>query len=279
MAHQQNAHSRDASVGYVAGGECGGFTPGRYARALGGLCPVGDAVELELSAAPEWVTRQRPASSENAADRVAAVQILLIDDSTLQRENLAAVLGEETSIPAVGWDVPSVIEALTATPPRVVLLSMMTRDSIGLLRLVRKTCPSARIIVIGIAQDDHDAIIACAEAGIAGYHIRTDSLDHLITLIARVDDGESSCPTEISTILMNHLSALAAEKHPDTKDLILTAREMQILRMLEMGRSNRDIADELCITLHTVKNHVHSVLTKLGASTRTEAAAMARALH
>ena len=80
-------------------------------------------------------------------------------------------------------------------------------------------------------------------------------------------------------MLLRRLSALAARPQPEAKELVLTARQAQILRMLEMGLSNRDIADQLRIAIHTVKNHVHSVLTKLGVSTRAEAAALARTVR
>jgi DNA-binding CsgD family transcriptional regulator len=80
-------------------------------------------------------------------------------------------------------------------------------------------------------------------------------------------------------MLLRRLSALAARRQPVAKELVLTAREAQILRMLEMGLSNRNIADHLGIAIHTVKNHVHSVLTKLGVSTRAEAAALARTVR
>ena len=197
--------------------------------------------------------------------------ILIIDDCTLQRENLAAILGGQGgSTLAVAWDLPSMRNALAAMPPEVVLLSMVTRDSITLLRAVREACPGARVIVVGICEDDETDIIACAEAGVAGYHLRNESLDQLLRLISKIVEGESSCSPKVSAILLSRLSALAAQRTPGPRELVLTTREMQILQMLEMGLSNRDIADRLCITLHTVKNHVHSVLNKLGVSTRTE---------
>jgi DNA-binding NarL/FixJ family response regulator len=68
------------------------------------------------------------------------------------------------------------------------------------------------------------------------------------------------------------------ERKPVSQELVLTSREAQILEMIKMGMSNRDIAAELCIALHTVKNHVHSVLGKLGVSTRTQAAAVSSTL-
>jgi DNA-binding NarL/FixJ family response regulator len=136
-----------------------------------------------------------------------------------------------------------------------------------------------KVIVLGVSEDDEAGIVACAEAGVAGYHLRTEALDDLLGLIGRVAVGESSCSARVSSILLRRLSALAQQRPPMAKEVVLTAREAQILRMLEMGLSNRDIAAELCIALHTVKNHVHSVLTKLGVGTRAEAAARFRTVR
>jgi DNA-binding NarL/FixJ family response regulator len=109
--------------------------------------------------------------------------------------------------------------------------------------------------------------------------MRTDSLEDLLVLIRKVAAGESSCPPRVSAILLRRLSALASQRQPPVRELALTAREIQILRMLELGRSNRDIAAQLAIAVHTVKNHVHSLLTKLGVSTRAEAAAVSRTIR
>lgn len=213
-------------------------------------------------------------------DRAAPIDILIIDDSRLQREGLAAVLSDSgMSEPAMAWDMPSLLSALGSRTPDIVLLSMATRDKISCLHSVREACPTAKVIVIGIAEDDETEIITAAEAGVAGYHLRSDSLGELLGLIAKVADGESVCSPRVSTILLKRLSTLASQRRSSTEDLALTTREMQILRMLELGQSNRQIADQLCITLHTVKNHVHSVLGKLGVSTRAEAAARSRSLR
>jgi len=204
---------------------------------------------------------------------------LIIDDSRLHRENLAAVLmryGRPES--AVAWDFPSVCAALADAAPDIVLVNMDTRDNVTLLRSVRAQCPAAKVIAIGVPEDDEAAIIACAEAGVVGYHLRGESVEDLLALMSRVDRGESSCSPRVSAILLKRLSALAAQRHVGEKELVLTTREIQILRLLELGLSNGDIADRLCIALHTVKNHVHSILGKLGVSTRVEAAAHARTL-
>jgi len=114
---------------------------------------------------------------------------------------------------------------------------------------------------------------------VAGYHTRTESLDDLLVLMRKVAAGKSFCSPRVSAILLRRLSALASQRPPAVKEPVLTTRESQILRMLELGLSNQDIAAQLCIAVHTVKNHVHSLLSKLGVSTRAEAAALSRTVR
>ena len=207
-------------------------------------------------------------------------KILILDGCTLQRENLAAVFAVNgNSVPALAWDVPSLRASVDVATPDIVLLNMLFSENVTLLNSLRETCPQAKVIVVGISEDDESEIVACAEAGVAGYHLRTESLSDLFDLISKVYDGESLCSPKVSAILLKRVSALAAQRQPEAKELVLTAREIQILRMLEIGLSNRDIAERLCIALHTVKNHVHSVLGKLGVSTRAQAVAVSRSLQ
>ncbi|WP_083612050.1 response regulator transcription factor [Mycobacterium sp. ST-F2] len=203
--------------------------------------------------------------------------LLIVDDCTLYREYLAAVFGTDgAAAPAVAWDLESLLAALTEYQPSLVLLNLDTRDRAMLLRAILEICPNSKVIVLGIDEDDQAAIVACAEAGVAGYHLRTASIGDLLELIRRVIDGETFCSPRVSAVLMRRLSSLAAQRQSMSKEQVLTVREVQILRMLESGLSNRDIADQLCIAIHTVKNHVHNLLAKLGVSTRREAAARFR---
>jgi DNA-binding NarL/FixJ family response regulator len=207
-------------------------------------------------------------------------KILILDGCTLQRENLAAVFAANgNSVPAVAWDVQSLRASADVATPDIVLLNMLSGENVTLLNSLRETCPHAKVIVVGISEDDESEVVACAEAGVAGYHLRTESLSDLFDLISKVYDGESLCSPKVSAILLKRLSALAAQRQPEARELVLTAREIQILRMLEIGLSNRDIAERLCIALHTVKNHVHSVLGKLGVSTRAQAVAVSRSFQ
>jgi DNA-binding NarL/FixJ family response regulator len=209
----------------------------------------------------------------------AAAAVVIIDDCALFREILVAILAARgLAVASAAWDLPSLVAALEGTKANVMLLNMATRGSHLLIRAVNDMSPGARIIVVGLSEDDDETIIACAEAGVAGYHMRGDSLDELIMLIRDVAAGQSSCPPRVSAVLLRRLSNLASQPQLTGRDLVLTTRETQILKMLELGRSNRDIAKRLDIAVHTVKNHVHNLLTKLGVNTRAEAAAVSRAM-
>jgi DNA-binding NarL/FixJ family response regulator len=210
-------------------------------------------------------------------DALHSIPVLIFDDCTLHRDSLAAVLATRSvASVSVAWDLPSLMTSVTMTRPTVVLVDMATHATALVIRALKDIRPSARVIVIGVSEDDEQDIVECAEAGVAGYHLRTESLDALIALIHRVAVGDTSCPTEISAILLRRISALADQQQKPPWDPGLTSREAQILTMLELGRSNQEIAQQLSIAVHTVKNHVHNVLAKLGVATRAEAAALSR---
>lgn len=241
-----------------------------------------DAEPVAVLTRADGVTEGGPAvePTEDRSDVLGETKVVIVDDCKLTRDNLASVLAERGQLKTlVAWDLPSLFRVLEAAPASVILLNITNRECAVLLQAIFELNARHQVVVIGIAEDEDEAIVACAEAGVAGYHLRNESLDDLLTLIGSVASGETQCSPRISAILLRRLSMLAAQREPNRKDLVLTAREVQILRMLELGLSNRDIADRLCIAVHTVKNHVHSVLTKLGVSNRAEAAARFRTVR
>lgn len=216
----------------------------------------------------------------HSVDSEGAEAVLIVDDCALFRENLEAVLSfNGIRVSGLAWDLPSVVLACNAAENGLVLLNMSTMAGDLLLRAVTDLVTGERVIVFGISEEDEASIVACAEAGVAGYHMRSDSLADLIVLIRNVADGHFFCPPPVSAVLLRRLSTLASTPLAQRRDLALTVREDQILRMLELGHSNRDIANYLEIAVHTVKNHVHNLLGKLGVSSRAEAAALSRAMR
>ncbi|MBI3212913.1 MAG: response regulator transcription factor [Mycobacterium sp.] len=208
-----------------------------------------------------------------------SARILIIDDCTLSRDNLAGALRENGQSVSVAWDLPSLLRVDQGLRPDVVLLNVTTRDSGMLVGAALEIDPNVRVVAMGVSEDDESVIVACAEAGVAGYHTRFQSFEDLLDLIGKVVAGETLCSPRVSAILLRRLSSLASQRQPGTKELVLTTREAQILGMLKMGMSNREIAAQLCIAVHTVKNHVHSVLSKLGVNSRAEAAALSSSVR
>jgi len=229
--------------------------------------------------------RSRTRWSASAADATAPVaerdsraavlgKVLIVDDCALYREALASAL-RSNGIPRVRttWDLPSLIGALESAAPQMILLNMSADKVHTFLRAARKLRPEVPVVAVATPEDDPNMIFACAEAGVATYHMKADSLADLVVLIHLVAEGQTWCPPQIAATLLRRVPTVAGSRRSATKDSGLTAREIQVLHMLELGWSNQDIARELSIAVHTVKNHVHNLLTKLGVNTRAEAAA------
>ncbi|MFF3877200.1 LuxR C-terminal-related transcriptional regulator [Streptomyces sp. NPDC001978] len=209
----------------------------------------------------------RPASS-------GGLGVLVVDDVCLYREGLASVLARQPGIAKVltAPDVPTAITAVTTEPPDVILLSLALLGGGQLLSAVRAVRPAPRTIVIGVTEAEEE-VIACAEAGVQGYLLRSEPMEHLLRLMRAVAVGETLCTPRMTALLMCRVATLASELRPAPKVPALTVREDQVLGLLELGLSNQEIADRLGIEVRTVKNHVHRILEKAGARRRGEAVA------
>jgi DNA-binding NarL/FixJ family response regulator len=205
-----------------------------------------------------------------------AMNVLLVDDSAMYRQGLATILAREWGASAVrtAADVASMRMAIDSQVPNIILLNLASADSRVLLQAARKASPASRVVVIGVREHDEDEIVACADLGVAGYHLRSEPVERLMKLIVAVDAGETLCSPRVTAILMARLSYLAATQAPTARVLGLSPREVQILSLVDLGLSNKEIADRLCIEVHTVKNHVHNVLAKCGVRRRADAAAI-----
>jgi DNA-binding NarL/FixJ family response regulator len=219
-------------------------------------------------------------AARRALDSLRSEVVLIVDDCTLHRENLVSAFERHgLNSPVAAWDLLSLVTALDDAQPSILLLNIATRDCVALLTSAADIVPGLRTIVMAVSDDDEATIVDCAEAGVADYHMRSDSFDDLLLAMQRVASGERSCTPAVSAILLRRLSSLAADRTPTPKDLALTAREIQVLEMLELGGSNQEIAERLSITVPTVKNHVHNLLSKLGVGSRSEAAALSRSIR
>ena len=210
---------------------------------------------------------------------VPGTRVLVIDDGRLNRECLTAQLEAHAIQTRPAWDLPSLFTAADDGPPQVILLNIETGDSGTLLQVSLDIDPDAKVIVFGLSADREPEIVACAESGVAGLHLRSESFAQLLALVANASAGGAQCSSEVSAILLRRVYSLAHQPAPDSKADLLTAREIEILELIELGLTNQQIASRLSLALHTVKNHVHNMLGKLGVATRAEAVSVSRALR
>ena len=119
-------------------------------------------------------------------------------------------------------------------------------------------------------------VIACAEAGFDAYVSRTARTTEMLEILQRAQQGETICDPKIARTLFNELARRPGAVIPASQDEHLTAREIEIARLLGRGVSNKEIAAELQLSVATIKNHVHSVLHKLQVGNRTQVASLLR---
>lgn len=204
------------------------------------------------------------------------MRVLILDDISLHRQALAAVLDCEPTVDAVtgAADHESALRLLAGEPSKwVVLLNATMTDGTGAVAAIVRAAPGASVIAMAVR--DHD-VIAYAEAGVAGYLLRDDSLTELMAVISSVARGETQCSPRIAAILLRRVATLSAECRRQAVPDRLTARELEVLQLVDEGLSNKQIASRLSIDIRTVKNHVHHILEKFQVHRRSDAAARFR---
>jgi len=204
------------------------------------------------------------------------IRILVVGDVRLYSDGIAAHLSQMDGLHVIGvaTDGPSAIGMARHDSPDVILLDVAIADSMALVRELRAVAPATHVVALTIPEVER-AVVACAEAGVAGYVPRTASLDDLVDVVRSTARNESIVSPSIANCLLRRI-ALLAEDRATADTAALTAREIEIVRLIDQGCSNKQIAARLSIELSTVKNHVHNLLDKLGLHRRSEAAAQLR---
>lgn len=146
------------------------------------------------------------------------------------------------------------------------------KDAVAEIRKAHATCERCAIVALGLDTDD-DAIASLLEAGAAGYVTTSDSIEDLMRVLFAASNGELYCtPRAMRMVQLRLVQTSSGESGQGTTRLaILSRREKQVLELVSLGHSNKEIARELCVEVATVKNHMHSLLSKLHVRTRHEA--------
>jgi two-component system nitrate/nitrite response regulator NarL len=203
-------------------------------------------------------------------------RLFVLSDIRLLREGLVLALSQQPDVLVVGSSDLSVSPTeISELRPDVVLLDAAKLGNLDLSLSLRQVLPSAKTVAFAVADADDD-IIACAEAGISGYVPSTGSIEEVVSAVHGAVCGELKCSPRTSALLFRGMARWSAKRGPVPGYEVLTQREKEIVMLLEQGWSNKEIARSLRIGYGTVKNHVHSILSKLQARRRGEAAAQIR---
>jgi two-component system nitrate/nitrite response regulator NarL len=203
------------------------------------------------------------------------IRVLVASHVRLYREALARVLEEsieQITLVGVAESAADAVEQIRRLTPDIALLDMAMGEAFSVARKLSRihgaNTRATRIVALGMAEDEVD-VLNCAQWGIEGFITRDASITDMLEAIEATARGEVHCSPKIAGSLFRRVAALSSSNRGTQS--ALTARESQILRLLQQGMSNKMISRSLGIELPTVKNHVHSILGKLGIHRRTEA--------
>lgn len=205
------------------------------------------------------------------------IRVLLAEDHALFRQGLRELLNAAgVSVIGEASDGVNAVRLARELQPDVVVmdLHMPRMDGIDATAEIMKTERPPVVLVLTVSTTDDDVLDAIA-AGAAGYLLKDADADELVAAVRTASEGRSPLSAEVAGALLKHVrDQTAPSDHPE-EILSLSERETEILRMVAHGRDNTEIAQELFLSPSTVKNHVSSILEKLGVDSRVQAAVWA----
>ena len=212
---------------------------------------------------------------------VGKISVFLLAENRLLREALAKILNKKTDITVVGSAPLSsgVVLKITASSPQVLLFDPPhnTRGECSIIPPLRTALPTLKVVMIGM-DPDKELFLRAVRDGIAGYVLKDATAPEVADAVRSVAENQAVCPAALCQALFEYV----ARQSPAYPNLLvkhhmgLTRREQQLVEMIGRGLTNKEIAVTLGLSEQTIKNHIHRMLRKLGASDRLAAAEMCR---
>jgi DNA-binding NarL/FixJ family response regulator len=223
---------------------------------------------------------EAPGGSASNPGDAAKTRLAIVDDHDLAREGLKDMLADEPDFQVIG-EASNGREALllcSRLKPDLMLMDvrMPEMDGLAATQEIKERYPSVSVLVVTM-HENPDYLLEALKAGAAGYVLKDAPQDEVVAAVRRVREGESPLDPELAARLLRRLAtegvgpAGARGRRGQGPIDVLTPRERDVLGLMKLGRTNRQIAQDLVISLGTAKNHVEHIIAKLGVSDRTQA--------
>lgn len=205
------------------------------------------------------------------------IRLLLIEDNRLLRDGINSILKphKDIVIIAASGDAKNTLVKISKLKPNVVLLDLGLRsqNSLHVVEIVKKDFPLAKIIIMDLAPVQAD-ILQFVKAGANGFILKDASLNDFLITIRSVSEGATVLPPTLVDSLFSQIvdHAIREGKSKLKESVRMTKREIEVIELLSMGMSNKEIGQKTHISTYTVKSHIHNIMEKLALHTRLEIA-------
>jgi len=201
-------------------------------------------------------------------------RILIADDHPLLREALCQVFSSQKDMEIVGQagNGEEAIDLASQLKPDILVMDIMMPkfDGLEASRQIKKITPNTAILIL-TAYDDDNYVLGLLEAGATGYLMKSAKGQDLVEAVRAVRAGESVLHPKIIEKLLKQAMVKPVETAEQKMKDLLSDREMEMLKLLATGMSNKEIAEKLCLSLRTVKAHMSNIFTKMNVASRSEA--------
>ena len=202
------------------------------------------------------------------------ITVLIADDHAIVRDGTRRILEEEPDfiVVAEASDGEEAVEQTINLKPDVAIvdIAMPKLDGIETTKRIKASCKSTAVLIL-TAYDDDQLVFSLVEAGAAGYLLKSVRSQELIQAVRALHSGESVLHPLIARKVLDHFVSPTGKSKAQESLETLTQREMDILKLVTKGLSNKEIADELSLSMRTVQGHLGSIFSKLNVGSRTEA--------
>ncbi len=202
-----------------------------------------------------------------------AIKVLIADDHHVVRRGLAFFLRTQEQLEIIGEasNGKEAVELADTLKPDMILMDLIMPEMNGIeaTKIIKAKSPDIKIMML-TSYSDQEHVIPAIEAGASGYQLKDIQPDELVRSIIRIMEGENQLHPKATSLVLKHLSGNSRSVRRPIDEL--TKRELEVLKEIASGKSNKEIAAALFITEKTVKTHVSNVLAKLELADRTQAA-------